>query len=104
MSRMRYINAAALILLCLTLASCGSVKTAGEKTSAQTDRAAVSAAADTYSDSGADDVSLEHMPFYEQSGYASEASGGICNAYEIDENNAEYGSEIILSPMDKVTE
>lgn len=100
---MRYINAAALILLCLTLVFCGSVKTAGEKTSAQTDRAAVSAAADTYSDSGADDVSLEHMPFYEQSGYASTAEGGICT-YEADENSAADGNEIILSPMDEMTE
>lgn len=100
---MRYIKAAALILLCLTIASCGSVKTAGEKTSAQTDRAAVSAAADTYTDSGTDDVSLEHMPFYEQSGYASTAEGGICT-YEADENSAADGNEIILSPMDEMTE
>ena len=95
---MRYIKAAALILLCLTLASCGSVKTAGEKTSAQTDRTAVSAAANTYSGSGTDDVSLEHMPFYEQGGYASEESGGICT-YEADENGAAVDNEIILSPM-----
>lgn len=99
MIRMRYIKAAALILLCLTLASCGSVKTAGEKTSAQTDRAAVSAAATTCGGSGTDDdVSLEHMPFYEQNGYASTAEGGICT-YEADENSAADGNEIILSPM-----
>lgn len=100
MTRMiRYVKAAVSVLLCFALASCGSVKNAGkEQQVPQTDKPAAAANIDSGSDT--DDVSLKHMPFYEQSGYAGEVSGGICDTYEIDdENDAADDNEIILSPM-----
>lgn len=87
------------VLCCFVLTSCGSAKTADkEQKTVQTEKPAVVTAED--SGSGTDDVTLEHMPFYDgKSGYASEVPGGVCNAYEVDESTAADEGGVRLIPL-----
>ena len=85
----------AVLMLCTALVSCGSPVSRVSQTDGDT--AYVQEKADN-DDTG--DVSLKHMPYVEQSGYAS-VNGGTVYEYGIDQND-EYAVEdnkIILTPM-----
>lgn len=87
----------AALLLCTVLVSCGSPVSREPQTDGDTADKYVQEKADN-DDTG--DVSLKNMPYVEQSGYASENGGTVCE-YGTDQND-EYAVEdnkMILTPL-----